>query len=140
MAMTAPAGRNAFGDPATGEVVLWTWNHKEEQTGLRQRHIDHQQPSIGRFQTVRAIRVQGASDPIVYKLAGVCPTLAQHQLFLRFQHLSLTQTIYFFHAAGDKFECELSDYEPQRQYFKRGARGEHYVWAYTLQLDVLKEL
>lgn len=140
MPMTAPAGRNAFGNPATGEVCLWTWNHREEQTALRTRHIDNQQPSIGRFQTVRAIRVQGASDAVVYHLAGMCPTLAQHQMFLRFQTLSLSQTIYFFHAAGDKFECELSDYAPQRQYVIKGARGEPYVYEYTMQLDVLNEL
>lgn len=140
MPMTAPPGRDAFGNPATGEVAPWTWNHKEEQTGVRQRRIDNQQPTIGRFRTVRAIRTQGASSAIVYRLAGMCPTLAQHQMFLRFQQLSLMQTIYFFHAAGDKFECELSDYEPQRQYFQRGARGEHYLWAYIMQLDVIQEL
>lgn len=140
MPMAAPAGRNAFGDPATGEVAVWTWNHKEEQTAVRLRHIDNQQPSIGRFRAVRAIRMQGASDAVVYKLAGTCPTLAQHEMFLRFQDLSLRQTIYFFHAAGDKFECELSDYEPQRQYVLKGARGENYLWNYTVQLDVLREL
>jgi hypothetical protein len=138
--MVAPAGRNAFGNPATGEVAVWTWNHREEQTAVRLRHIDNQQPTIGRFREVRAIRMQGSSDAVVYHLAGMCPTLAQHQLFLRFQNLSLTQTIYFFHAAGDKFECELSDYEPQRRYFQKGARGEHYLYEYTMQLDVLREL
>lgn len=140
MPMSAPAGRNAFGNPATGEVALWTWNHKEEQTAVRLRRIDNQQPSLARFRPIRAIRTQGYPDGLVYKLGGLCPTLAQHQMFLRFQQLSLTQTIYFFHAAGDKFECELSDYEPQRQYFAKGARGEHYEWAYTLQLDVIQEL
>lgn len=135
-----PAHHNAFGDPRLGTLYVWEQNHTEEQGGARIRAITNKQPTIARFRTVRAIRQQGTRSELVYKLAGTVPTAAQHAEFLRYMTLSLTQTIYFFHAAGEKFECWLTDYEPQRKYVARGPRGEHYIWIYTMQLDVLQLL
>lgn len=137
--MVGPAGRNAFGDPVTGTVYPWARNHEEEQSGARIRTIDNLQPTISRWRTVRAIRTQGTRDELIYKLAGKCVTLAQHQLFLFFMNLSLTQTIYFFHCAGDVIECQLSDYEPERQYTGGApAARENYLFIYTMQLDLVQ--
>jgi hypothetical protein len=138
--MTAPVGRDAFGDPATGTVVAWDQNHSDEQGAARIRTIMNLQPSISRWQVVRAIRQQAARSELVLKLAGNAPTLRQHEMFLHHMVLSLTQSIYFFHAAGEKYECFLTDYEPLRKYAIRTAKGEKYTWTYTLQLDVLSLL
>lgn len=141
MGMPAPpAGRNAFGDPRTGTLYPWAMNHREEQAGAWVRQITNLQPTIARWKAVRAIRQQAARDELVMKLGGTAPTLAQHEMFLAMQDLSLRQTIYFFHAAGEVWECLLSDYEPQRRYLIRGPRGEKYVWDYSLQLDVFGQL
>lgn len=139
MGMIAPPGRDAFGDPLTGTVAVWGRNHDEEQAGARIRTIDNLHPTKARWKTVRAIRTQGTRDELVYKLGGRVPTLAQHQTFLAFLSLSRSQTIYYFHCAGNVFECQLSDYEPERQYVGGGAR-EHYPFLYSMQLDVIKTL
>lgn len=132
--------RNVFKDPASGDAYTWERNHMEEQGGARVRAVVNMQPIKGRWRTLRAIRQQGTRDELIYKLAGQAPTENQHLAFLHFMELSLAQTIYFTHAAGGTFECLLSDYEPQRKYVVRGSRGEHYVWDYTMQLDVIAVL
>lgn len=133
-------GVNAFADPATGVVDIWATNHKEEQGGARIRQIDNQHPLASRFETVRAIRVQAATDEAVFKLAGIAPTLAHHRMFLKYQDLSQRQTIFFHHFAGEVFECQLTDYEPQRKYLQRGPKGEHFIWTYSLQIDVVYQI
>lgn len=140
MIRAVPPGRDAFGDPATGEVYLWPHNHSEEQGAVRTRAVNAVMPSAARFRQTRAIRVQSTPVELVYRLAGSVLTRAQHNDFLRFVDISTHHTIYFYHFAGDLFECFLSDYEPQRKYLQRGPRGEHYVWPYTMQIDVITKL
>ena len=140
---TIPPGRNCFFDPRVGGspgLYIWDANHNEEQAGARLRVVTSTHPTIARWRNVRAIRQQAGRDELVYKLAGMIPTLAQHEAFLRFQELSQHQSIYFFHAAGEKFECMLSDYEPQRKYVLRSTHGEKYIWIYAIQLDVITTL
>lgn len=134
------SAHNQFKDPRTGDVYTWQINHKEEQGAARLRAIAAQQPTMGRWKTVRSIRQQGTRQELIYKLSGTVPTLAQHLAFLHYLQLSISQTIYFIHAAGGTFECHLSSYEPQRKYLVQGPRGENYVWDYTLQLDVIAVL
>lgn len=138
--MNPVPGRNVFGDPATGYRYVWAANHKEEQGGARIRAIMSMQPTKGRWKTVRSVRQQGTRAELIYKLSGTAVTLAEHEQFLYFEDLSLRQTIYFLHAAGGVFECLLSDYEPQRIYAVKGPRGEHNVWPYSMQLDVIAQL
>lgn len=132
--------RNQFKDPATGYVYTWHQNHLKEDGGARVRAVVNMQPTKGRWRTVKAIRQQGVRDELIYKLSGTAPLQAQHEQFLFFLELSLSQTIYFIHAAGGVFECQLTDYEPRRKFVVRGPRGENYIWDYTLQLDVIAVL
>lgn len=134
------SARNQFKDPRTGSVYVWQENHREEQGGAVVRAVTAEQPTIGRWRTVRSIRQQGSSDLTIFKLAGTVPTRAQHDAFLYYLELSIAQTIYFIHAAGGIFECQLSDYEPLRKYVVRGPHGENYIWDYTMQIDVIAVL
>lgn len=140
MIRDVPVGRNAFGDPATGDVYLWAANHAQEQSGVRTRAINSVRPTAARFRQTHAIRTQSSAVELVYKLTGSVFTVAQHKAFLHYTDLSTRQSIYFYHFAGERFECLLSDYEPQRKYLQRGPRGEHYVWPYTVQIDVIQQL
>lgn len=140
MAATPKPHRNSFYDPAAGYQYDWSQNHSEEQGGTRTRSVTNDHPSGARWRAIRAIRTQGYFDEAVLKLAGLAPTLAQHKAFLHFADLSTRQTIYFLHAAGEAWECLLSEYAPQREYLIQGPKGEKWVWPYTLQIDVIQPL
>lgn len=129
--------RNKFKDPATGAIYVWQENHRQETGGAFIRAIASEQPTKGRWVTLPSLRQQGTRDDLIFKLSGTAPTVQQHEAFLDYLELSLSQTIYFIHAAGFTYECQLTDYEPQERYVAKGPRGQSYIWDYTMQIDVV---
>lgn len=133
-------GRNRFRDPRTGASYTWLANHHTEEEVKRTRAVEALEPAAAGWKRVKLIRQQSTATPLVMRLTGRQPAESQHQRFLEYQHLCLEQTIYFDHCDGESFEVLISSYEPKRVGVVRSARGERYVWEYTLEMERIRKL
>lgn len=140
----SPRVANRFVDQAPGGrgTYVWPLNHDEEEGVEARRNIDHGAPTAG----TGLVRQQGASSPILIKLAGNILSRAQHVEFLAWWALCEDQTIEWWDYAGNKYEVLITFYTAPRQRLVHNPRGGTDVateaplnkWRYQLEMEVIR--
>lgn len=131
------SNRNAFTDPSTGSTYVWAINHSTEQRNGRSRSINEMQlAASGWGPKVAPVVQQGADEPLTLELGGTCEEL-QHQAFLLFYAISMSQTIVFHDGVSDSdHEARITAYQPQFQRVVRSVKtGDTHQYTYTMTIE-----
>lgn len=130
--------RNKFTNPASGTVYTWDQNHQEEQETGKARNITR----TANTGNVGAVKQQGDDGGVTLKLAGKILKRSQLQQFWAWYELCRTQTIYFEDYDGQKYEVQITSFQPKRvaklSFTGRDPSMPHHYYEYTMEMEVYR--
>jgi hypothetical protein len=129
--------RNQFGDPASGAVYAWHTNHNAEELGSEECALEEIPPALTGWQQEKTTVQQGSRQPLTLRLAGTILNPVQHQQFLHFTALSQRHSVFFYCFDGTSYEVLINKYTPTRKFAINAPRGSHYIWTYTLEMEII---
>lgn len=131
---------NKFLNPTSGDEYVWPSNHHTENEVKRERQVEELEPAAAGWRRgVDFVRQQGTASPKRMRLSGRCGH-SQHEAFLIYTNLSLDQTVFFEHCAGEVYEVLITSYQPKRVAVASNSRFGQYVWDYTIELEVIRRV
>lgn len=127
---------NRFTNPANNAIYDWPLNHSSEETSGKARNITTTAPTGG----VGLVRQQGDDGPYQLKWVGRILRRSQLAAMWEWYQLCRTQTIHLTDFDGQKYEGQITDFQPRRIRAERpgSADPQTHVWEYTFTFDVYR--
>lgn len=130
---------NRFIDPA-GNLATYDWplNHEEEGAFGKARTIEHGANTGG----TGLIKQQSDDSPMEIEIEGTILEQDHYAAMWEWFALCESQTIYFRDFASQKFEVQITEFQPTRKRTIWNSRGgttnRLHFWKYSMKFEVYK--
>lgn len=130
--------RNTFTNPADDSTYEWPVNHESEEATGKARNITR----AANTGHTGAVKQQGDDGPATITLAGKIDLRSQLQAFWMWYELCNSQTIYFTDYDGQKYEVQITAFQPKRvrklSFTGRDPGMPHHYYEYTMVMEIYR--